>query len=104
MNELVRVQLSDKKMIKDLFLAVLQALEIRDNMKVITALVSFVTNLCYGTQQGRFRTLLRNHTNELMQQTQRMLTFIHEQMQGGTEGERRTPLSQDEKANLTTFK
>lgn len=53
LNEVVRANLSDKHKIKDLFLVVIRSIEVKENMKLVSALVQFVSNLCYG--QGKFR-------------------------------------------------
>jgi hypothetical protein len=57
MNEVVRVNLSEKKKIKDLFLVVFKSIEAKENRKLLSSLIQFVSNLCYGT--GKFRTMLR---------------------------------------------
>ena len=56
MNEGVRGNLSEKKKIKDLFLVVINSIEISKNKKLISSLVQFFSNLCYGT--GRLRQML----------------------------------------------
>lgn len=56
LNDVVRGILSEKTKIKDLFLIVIRSVEITENMKLISSLVQFVSNLCYGT--GKFRTKL----------------------------------------------
>lgn len=58
MNELVRENLSEKKKIKDLFLVVIKSIDIQQNRKLVSSLIQFVSNLCYGT--GKFRTMLRS--------------------------------------------
>ena len=65
MNESVRNNLSDKKKIKDLFLVVIRSIEIAKNKELISSLVQFFSNLCYG--QGKLRSMLaREDTTELM--------------------------------------
>ena len=54
--ESVRVNLSEKKKMKDLFLVVIKSIEIRENRKLVASLIQFVSNLCYGT--GKFRKML----------------------------------------------
>jgi hypothetical protein len=57
MNEFVRLHLSEKKKIKDLFLVVFKSIEAKQNRRLLSSLIQFVSNLCYGT--GKFRTMLR---------------------------------------------
>jgi hypothetical protein len=57
MNEFVRLNLSEKKKIKDLFLVVFKSIEARENRRVLSSLIQFVSNLCFGN--GKFRTMLR---------------------------------------------
>jgi hypothetical protein len=54
--ESVRVNLSEKKKMKDLFLVVIKSIEIKENRKLVASLIQFVSNLCYGT--GKFRKML----------------------------------------------
>jgi hypothetical protein len=61
MNEFVRLGLSEKKKIKDLFLVVINSIEPKSNRKLLSSLIQFVSNLCYGT--GKFRTLLRSENS-----------------------------------------
>ena len=61
MNEFVRLHLSEKKKIKDLFLVVIKSIEPKDNRKLLSSLIQFVSNLCYGT--GKFRTMLRSENS-----------------------------------------
>lgn len=56
MNEVVRSNLSEMSKIKDLFLIVIRAIDVADNMKLVSSLIQFVSNLCYGT--GKFRKML----------------------------------------------
>lgn len=56
MDETVRATLSEMTKIKDLFLIVIRSVEIKQNMKLISSLIQFVSNLCYGT--GKFRRML----------------------------------------------
>ena len=56
MNEAVRMNLSEKKKVKDLFLVVIRAIDIDQNRAVVSSLIQFASNLCYGT--GKFRRLL----------------------------------------------
>jgi len=56
LDETVRSNLSEKNKIKDLFLIVIRAIEIKDNIKLVSSLIQFVSNLCYG--QGKFRKML----------------------------------------------
>ena len=65
MNESVRSNLSDKKKIKDLFLVVIKSIEVSKNKVLISSLVQFFSNLCYGT--GKLRQMLaREDPNEIM--------------------------------------
>jgi len=56
MAEPVRMNLSEKKKVKDLFLVVIRSINIDENRQVVSSLVQFASNLCYGT--GKFRRLL----------------------------------------------
>jgi len=56
LNDVVRGILSEKTKIKDLFLIVFRSVEITENMLLISSLIQFVSNLCYGT--GKFRVKL----------------------------------------------
>lgn len=58
MNEFVREALSEKKKIKDLFLVVIRSIDIKENRKLVSSLLQFASNLCYGT--GKFRIMLRS--------------------------------------------
>jgi hypothetical protein len=62
MNEFVRLGLSEKKKIKDLFLVVIRSIEARENRRLLSSLIQFVSNLCYGT--GKFRTMLRTENTQ----------------------------------------
>jgi hypothetical protein len=64
MNEPVRMNLSDKKKIKDLFLVVINSIEIGKNKELISSLVQFFSNLCYG--QGKLRSMLAREGSEEM--------------------------------------
>lgn len=48
LNEHVRANLSDKKKIKDLFLVVIKSIEIPKNKLLVSSLIQFISNLCYG--------------------------------------------------------
>ena len=50
------MNLSEKKKVKDLFLVVIRAIDIDQNRAVVSSLIQFASNLCYGT--GKFRRLL----------------------------------------------
>lgn len=56
MSEPVRMNLSEKKKVKDLFMVVIKSIDINQNRKVVSSLIQFASNLCYGT--GKFRRLL----------------------------------------------
>lgn len=56
MVESVRLNLSEKKKMKDLFLVVIKSIDIKQNRKWVASLIQFVSNLCYGT--GKFRKML----------------------------------------------
>jgi hypothetical protein len=62
MNEQVRLGLSEKKKIKDLFLVVIRSIDAKDNRRLLSSLIQFVSNLCYGT--GKFRTMLRTENTQ----------------------------------------
>ena len=75
MNEAVRGNLSDKKKIKDLFLVVVNSIEIGKNKKLISSLVMFLSNLCYGT--GKLRQMLaKDDQTELMAILKKVLDQI----------------------------
>lgn len=57
LNEVVRESLSEKKKIKDLFLVVIKTVDLALHRKLVSSLIQFVSNLCYGT--GKLRTMLR---------------------------------------------
>mmetsp|Transcript_10000 Transcript_10000/g.15148 ORF Transcript_10000/g.15148 Transcript_10000/m.15148 type:complete len:388 (-) Transcript_10000:91-1254(-) len=67
MNEAVRLNLSDKKKIKDLFLVVIRSIEIPKNKTLISSLIQFISNLCYG--QGRLRQMLAREDKKEFFQT-----------------------------------
>lgn len=56
LNETVRGNLSDKKKIKDLFLVVIRSIEINKNKVLISSLLQFISNLCYGS--GKLKMML----------------------------------------------
>lgn len=56
LDDVVRSTLSEMSKIKDLFLIVIRAINIDENMKLVSSLIQFVSNLCYGT--GKFRKML----------------------------------------------
>lgn len=56
LNETVRGNLSDKKKIKDLFLVVIRSIEISKNKVLISSLLQFISNLCYGS--GKLKMML----------------------------------------------
>lgn len=56
LDEVVRSTLSEMSKIKDLFLIVIRSIDIDQNMKLVSSLIQFVSNLCYGT--GKFRKML----------------------------------------------
>lgn len=75
MNESVRMNLSDKKKIKDLFLVVINSIEIAKNKQLISSLVQFFSNLCFG--QGKLRSMLaREDPKELMSLFKKVLDQI----------------------------
>ena len=57
LNEFVRESLSEKKKIKDLFLVVLKSISIQENKKLVSSLIQFASNLCYGSM--KFKTMLK---------------------------------------------
>ena len=75
MNEEVRGNLSDKKKIKDLFLVVIRSIEISKNKVLISSLVQFISNLCYGT--GKLRSMLaKENSAEFMATLKQVLDQI----------------------------
>jgi hypothetical protein len=56
LNDVVRGTLSEKTKIKELFLIVIRSIDISENRKMISSLIQFASNLCYG--QGKFRRML----------------------------------------------
>ena len=62
MDEGVRSTLSEMSKIKDLFLIVIRSIELKENMKLVSSLIQFVSNLCYGT--GKFRVMLAKEKPE----------------------------------------
>ena len=48
--------MSDKKKIKDLFLVVVRSIEIPSNKMLVSSLIQFISNLCYGT--GKLKQML----------------------------------------------
>lgn len=75
MNESVRGNLSDKKKIKDLFLVVINSLEISKNKKLVSSLIMFFSNLCYGT--GKLRQMLaKDDQTALMDALKKILEEI----------------------------
>ena len=56
--ETVRSNLSEKKKIKDLFLVVIRAIDVDQNRRLVSSLIQFAANLCYGT--AKFRKMLLN--------------------------------------------
>jgi hypothetical protein len=65
LTESVRVSLSDKKKIKDLFLVVINTIEISKNKALCSSLVQFFSNLCYGTGM-LLKMLARENANEII--------------------------------------
>lgn len=61
LNEFVREHLAEKKKIKDLFLVVIRSIPIDENRKLVSSLIQFVSNLCYGG--GKFRVMLRSENS-----------------------------------------
>lgn len=77
MNEAVRSNLSEKKKIKDLFLVVIRSIDIKKNKVVVSSLIQFISNLCYGT--GRLRTMLaKEDTGEFMATLKQILVQVKE--------------------------
>mmetsp|Transcript_12716 Transcript_12716/g.21425 ORF Transcript_12716/g.21425 Transcript_12716/m.21425 type:complete len:109 (-) Transcript_12716:909-1235(-) len=56
LNETIRMNLSEKKKIKDLFLVVIRSIQVNENKLLVSSLIQFISNLCYG--QGRLRQML----------------------------------------------
>jgi hypothetical protein len=75
LNEQVRANLSDKKKIKDLFLVVIRSIEICKNKVLISSLIQFISNLCYG--QGKLRSMLaKENSTEFMATLKQVLDQI----------------------------
>lgn len=80
LNEEIRINLSDKKKIKDLFLAVINSIEIKKNMTLVSSLVQFISNLCYG--QGRLKQMLaKEDKGEFLRTLKNILKEISESEQ-----------------------
>jgi hypothetical protein len=62
LNEVVRGTLSEMSKIKDLFLIVIRSIDITENRKLVSSLIQFVSNLCYGA--GKFRRMLCNEAHQ----------------------------------------
>ena len=93
MNEFVRLGLSEKKKIKDLFLVVIRSIEAKENRKLLSSLIQFVSNLCYGT--GKFRTLLRSeNSNEFFGTLKNVLTSVKEYEEAKEKNSERIVLKQ----------
>lgn len=76
LNEEVRANLSDKKKIKDLFLVVIRSIDIPSNKMVVSSLIQFISNLCYGT--GKLKQMLaRENLQEFMATIKQILDKIH---------------------------
>lgn len=56
LDETVRGVLSEKSKIKELFLIVMRSIEVKENSELISTLIQFISNLCYG--KGKFRKML----------------------------------------------
>lgn len=103
MNEAVRGNLSDKKKIKDLFLVVIRSIEIHKNKQLISSLVQFCSNLCYGT--GKLKQMLaKEDSSELIGTLREILdkirvkrVFVEDEDE---DAENTAPNSQDKKANF----
>lgn len=65
MNETVRANLSDKKKIKNLFLVVINTIEIPKNKALCSSLVQFFSNLCYGSGK-LLQMLARENVNDII--------------------------------------
>jgi len=92
MNEAVRGNLSDKKKIKDRFLVVVNSIEIGKNKKLISSLIMFLSNLCYGT--GKLRQMLaKDDQTELMAILKKILDQIQldEKYTQEDDGENQSP-------------
>ena len=76
LNEFVRNQLSEKKKIKDLFIAVFKVLDIEDNISLFGTLISFGSNLCFGKHMPRFRELLKKDFGDLMNEIVALVNYV----------------------------
>lgn len=75
-NDYCRGQLSEKKKIKDLFIAVLKALDVKENTKLFGTLISFGSNLCFGKYETKFRELLKKDFGDLINELIVIINFI----------------------------
>ena len=79
LNEAVRGNLSDKKKIKDLFLVVIRSIEINKNKVLISSLLQFISNLCYGS--GKLKMMLaKENMTEFMATLKEVLNQINTEL------------------------
>jgi hypothetical protein len=75
----VRGNLSDKKKIKDLFLVVIRSVEINKNKVLISSLIQFISNLCYGT--GKLKMMLaKENTTDFMATLKEVLDQVNTEL------------------------
>ena len=76
LNDYVREQLSEKKKIKDLFVTVIKALELDENISLFGTLIGFGSNLCFGKYQTKFREMLKKDFGTLMNEIVTMVNYV----------------------------
>ena len=75
MDETVRGVLSEMSKIKDLFLIVIRSVDVQENASLVSTLIQFVSNLCYG--QGKFRKMLSSEPpQEFFTMIERILQLV----------------------------
>lgn len=96
LNEAVRGNLSDKKKIKDLFLVVVRSIEINSNKILISSLLQFISNLCYGS--GKLKMMLaKENMTEFMATLRDVLNQINIELKPEEEDDKAI---EDDKAKL----
>lgn len=73
MNEVIRGHLSEKKKIKDLFLVVISSIQISSNKALVSSLIQFISNLCYG--QGKLKQMLAKEAHSDFIKTLKSILF-----------------------------
>lgn len=60
-----------------MFISVLKALDIDENISLFGTLISFGSNLCFGKYMTRFRELLKKDFKDLMDQIIKMIIYVN---------------------------